>query len=69
MTEELHPFTGIRTVTVHPCKHSDVMKKFIDEAKKNGKKIKPHQTLLIFLKFMGSVMPTIEYDNTLDMEI
>jgi ubiquitin-like-conjugating enzyme ATG3 len=54
---------------VHPCKHSDVLKKFIDDAKRNNKKIKPHQTLLIFLKFMGSVMPTVEYDNTLDMEL
>jgi len=45
------------------------MKRFIDESKARGKKIKPHQALIIFLKFMSSVMPTIRYDQALDIEI
>lgn len=58
-----------RMVTVHPCKHSDVMKNFVDEAKKHGKKIKSHQALMIFLKFMSSVMPTVCFDTSVDIEI
>lgn len=45
------------------------MKRFIDESKARGKKIKPHQALIIFLKFMSSVMPTVRYDQALDIEI
>ena len=45
------------------------MKRFIDESKGRGKKIKTHQALIIFLKFMSSVMPTIRYDQALDIEI
>lgn len=54
---------------MHPCKHSDVLKKFIEEAKGHNKKIKPHQALMIFLKFMSSVMPTIYFDSSIDIEI
>ena len=56
-------------VTVHPCKHSDVLKNFVSDAKGHGKKIKSHQSLMIFLKFMCSVMPTICFDSTVDIEI
>lgn len=56
-------------LTIHPCKHSEVLKRFNDEAKAKGKKIKPHQALIIFLKFMSSVMPTVRYDQALDIEI
>ena len=56
-------------LTIHPCKHSDVMKRFVEESKSKGKKIKPHMYLIIFLKFMSSVMPTIHYDQSIDVEI
>jgi len=45
------------------------MKRFIDDSKGRGKKIKTHQALIIFLKFMSSVMPTIRYDQAVDIEI
>lgn len=45
------------------------MKRFIDQSKAKGKSIKPHQSLVVFLKFMSSIMPTIRYDQTLDVEI
>lgn len=51
-------------VTIHPCKHADVLKQFIDIAKDNGVTIQAHQALFLFLKFMSSVIPTIEYDST-----
>jgi ubiquitin-like-conjugating enzyme ATG3 len=69
VTEEDCPFLGCRMLTIHPCKHSEVMKRFIDDSKGRGKKIKTHQALIIFLKFMSSVMPTIRYDQAVDIEI
>eukprot|EP00828_Plagiopyla_frontata_P049478 TRINITY_DN9884_c0_g1_i2.p1 TRINITY_DN9884_c0_g1~~TRINITY_DN9884_c0_g1_i2.p1 ORF type:complete len:211 (-),score=44.69 TRINITY_DN9884_c0_g1_i2:46-678(-) len=64
-----HPHLGIRQLSIHPCKHSDVMKKFIKKAEENGGKIEPHQALFIFLKFMSSVIPTVEYDATVDVKL
>ena len=69
MTEENMPYLDCRMLTIHPCKHSDVMKRFIEESKTKGKKIKPHMYLIIFLKFMSSVMPTVSYDQSIDVEI
>lgn len=62
-----HPFLGIRQVSIHPCKHSEVMKNLIGKAEENGGRIEPHQALFVFLKFMSSVIPTIEYDFTADV--
>lgn len=45
------------------------MKIFIKKAAENGGKIEPHQALFIFLKFMSSVMPTVEYDATVDVKL
>jgi len=56
-------------LTIHPCKHSEVMKRFVEESKAKGKNIRPHQALIVFLKFMSSVMPTVRYDHTPDIEI
>ncbi|EGR30067.1 hypothetical protein IMG5_143150 [Ichthyophthirius multifiliis] len=67
VTPEEHPHLGLKQVTIHPCKHSQVLKAFIEKAKENKVNLKPNQCLLIFLKFMSSVMPTIEYDATTDL--
>jgi ubiquitin-like-conjugating enzyme ATG3 len=61
------PHLDIRMITIHPCKHSEVMKKFVEDSRTKNKKIKPHMALIIFLKFMSSVMPTIQYDQSLDI--
>jgi ubiquitin-like-conjugating enzyme ATG3 len=55
---------------VHPCKHAHVIKKLINqrlEATGEYKisEIRADQYLCIFLKFMGSVIPTISYDYSL----
>ena len=69
VTEENMPFLECRMLTIHPCKHSEVLKRFVEESKAKGKKIKPHMSLIIFLKFMSSVMPTVRYDQSIDIEI
>lgn len=35
VTIEENPFLGIKQASVHPCKHSAVMKYFIDTAAEN----------------------------------
>jgi ubiquitin-like-conjugating enzyme ATG3 len=67
VTIERHPHTGASSCSIHPCKHGSVMKKLIDAAAKrsNGNVPAVEHYLLIFLKFIASVVPTVEYDYTL----
>lgn len=53
--------------TVHPCKHANVLKTMSDAMRENGQKVKSHFALLIFLKFITSVIPTVEFDITGDL--
>lgn len=66
VTLEPHPHIGISFAYIHPCKHAAVMKKFIARMIERGKEPKVEFYLLLFLKFMGAVIPTIAYDNTFD---
>lgn len=42
VTMERNPFTGIYGLSVHPCKHANVLKMFIDTANEHGKKLEVH---------------------------
>ena len=46
------------------CRHADVMKKIIETVAEGGSELGVHMYLLIFLKFVQAVIPTIEYDYT-----
>lgn len=67
VTIDPHPCTGIRNISVHPCRHSLLLKKMIDNFEKSGKKLDVEISILIFLKFLHSVVPTIQYDFTMDI--
>jgi len=67
VTVENHPGLGIPFAYVHPCKHAHVMKKFIERVQESGKTPRADQYLLLFLKFLGAVIPTIAYDNTFEI--
>jgi len=70
VTFEAHPHkVNEKWASIHPCNHGKVMKKMIDTIEGNGGVIKPHQSLFTFLKFISSVVPTIEYDFTVDLEL
>lgn len=69
VTIEPHPHLGNKQASIHPCNHAKVMKKIIDTIQANGGTPEVHQSVFIFLKFISSVVPTIEYDFTLDVEI
>lgn len=54
-------------VSIHPCKHADVIQAIINRLQKTSNQqeaISVELYLLIFLKFMSSVVPTIDYDQT-----
>lgn len=68
VTFETHPMTGGRCVSVHPCKHSVLMKKMIENFEMAGKKLEVYMSVVLLLKFLHSVVPTIQYDFTMDID-
>lgn len=70
-TIEAHPHSGLHYVSIHPCRHSETMKRILDVmiANNNGKHPPVQMYMFLFLKFIGSMIPTIEYDNTLPISI
>jgi len=70
ITMETHPhLPGPPMASIHPCRHADVIKRLIEQLADNGKELGVHQYLLIFLKFVQAVVPTIEYDYTRNVNI
>ncbi|ELP91087.1 hypothetical protein EIN_268330 [Entamoeba invadens IP1] len=61
-TTDTHPFLEIKEIYIHPCRHAQVMKKRVDEMVKEGKNPRVDLYLMIFLKFLTTVIPTMEYD-------
>jgi len=65
ITMETHPhLPGPPQASVHPCKHAQTMKKLLDQIAEGGGELGVHQYLIIFLKFVQAIIPTIEYDFT-----
>lgn len=64
VTIEPHPHLDLAMASVHPCRHASVMKKIIERvSEKEGEEpLRVDQYLILFLKFMSSVLPTIDYD-------
>ena len=66
-TIETQPCTGLRNISVHPCMHSLLLQKMIKDFQNSGKKLEIEQSILLFLKFLQSVVPTVQYDFTMDI--
>ncbi|KAI2810662.1 E2-like enzyme [Blomia tropicalis] len=64
VTMEWHPHIPGMMASVHPCRHAEMMKKIIRTMGDNGKQLEVYNYLIIFLKFVQSVIPTIQYDYT-----
>lgn len=65
VTSEEHPhIPGPPMASVHPCRHAEVMKKIIQTVEDGGRELGVHLYLIVFLKFVQAVIPTIEYDYT-----
>lgn len=70
VTLEKHPhIDGPKQATIHPWEHANVMKKMIDVMAVNDKVPWVDNYMFIFLKFLSSVIPTIQYDYTTDIEL
>lgn len=68
LTMEKFPFLDNVTMpTVHPCRHAAVLKSMSDAMVEAGHKVESHFALLIFLKFIASVVPYVEFDTTGDL--
>lgn len=65
VTIELHPHLPPPNMcSVHPCRHAEVMKKIMQTVEDGGGILEVQMYLLVFLKFVQAVIPTIEYDYT-----
>ncbi|XP_015870009.1 autophagy-related protein 3 [Ziziphus jujuba] len=69
VTIEDHPHMPGKHASVHPCRHGAVMKKIIDVLMSRGVEPEVDKYLFLFLKFVASVIPTIEYDYTMDFDL
>ncbi|KAL3317242.1 E2-like enzyme [Cichlidogyrus casuarinus] len=69
VTFEKNLHLGQRLPSIHPCKQAEIMKKLISTAAEGGSEIDVTQYLMIFLKFVSAVIPTIEYDFTRDFTL
>jgi len=67
VTMDTHPHYGVPCAFIHPCKHAHVMKKFVTRMQESGKEPRVDQYLLLFLKFLGAILPTINYDSTFEL--
>ncbi|OZJ05339.1 hypothetical protein BZG36_01558 [Bifiguratus adelaidae] len=69
VTIETHPHLNMSLASIHPCKHAAVMKKIMermdDGSGDEDHALRVDQYMIIFLKFMSSVVPTIDYDHTI----
>merc|ERR1712100_514403 len=68
VTVDPHPLTGIPTVSIHPCKHAQVMKKVVQDWVDQGITPRHDLAIFVFLKFISGIVPTINYDFTMDIE-
>lgn len=64
-----HPHMAPSFAYIHPCKHAEVMKSLTERSIANGKEPRVDTYLFLFLKFISSVLPTIEYDNTIELDL
>lgn len=70
VTLEQHPhLPPPARLSVHPCRHAEVMKRIMDMVAEDGRELEVHSYLIVFLKFVQSVVPTIEYDYTQQLAI
>jgi ubiquitin-like-conjugating enzyme ATG3 len=66
VTYDPHPHENYPCLSIHPCKHDHVMKKMMDQKMSSGE-FRVEQYIILFLKFIGTVIPTITYDYSMSM--
>jgi len=69
VTIDVHPHLPLSSASIHPCKHAHVMKRLVDNLSEGGKEPSVELYLVIFLKFIASIVPTIDYDYTMAADV
>jgi ubiquitin-like-conjugating enzyme ATG3 len=69
VTIDPHPHLSNQHASIHPCQHATAMLSILSALKECGNLPSVDQYMLIFLKFIQSVVPTIEYDYTTDVQV
>jgi len=59
VTMERHPHTGQMCASIHPCRHAQYMKRMMQV---HHSSFRVDQYMFVFMKFISSVIPTIQYD-------
>lgn len=73
VTIETHPHVAGPHASIHPCQHGKVMKTIVRNLIRSSEEGEEAQGpavemyLFIFLKFVSSIIPTINYDFTMDV--
>ena len=69
VTIDEHPCLDVMAASIHPCKHANVMKRITDMMEEGGKTPVVEHYLFLFLKFIASIVPTIQYDFTMSVSM
>lgn len=69
VTIDPHPHLSRPHASIHPCQHGPAMLNIIHALQEVGSAPQVEQYMFIFLKFIQSVVPTIEYDYTFDVQV
>ena len=68
VTMESHPHVSGPHASIHPCQHGKVMKRIVHNLMEmDGDEPTVEAYLFIFLKFVSSIIPTINYDFTMEV--
>ncbi|CBZ29826.1 putative autophagocytosis protein [Leishmania mexicana MHOM/GT/2001/U1103] len=74
VTIDPHPVLSIPCISIHPCRHAETMRSLMHRMQENYNREKAndpnaepfvfptHLALLLFLKFISTVLPTVQYD-------
>lgn len=68
-TIEAHPHSGEAYLSIHPCRHAQTMRRLVENMIAGGDVPPVELYLFIFLKFISSMIPTIDYDQTMSVSI
>lgn len=60
VTFEMHPHENYMSLSIHPCKHASTMKRMMIRSPDAATSV--DQYMFLFLKFIGTTIPTISYD-------
>jgi len=68
VTIEKFPYTSEVVISIHPCQHGNVMRNIVENMRSGGGEVRVESYMMVFLKFVSSIIPRINYDFTSGVE-